>query len=107
MKVDLSLHVHEEAYFLCVLVTNPYGGICLHSMAGPIPFSALGIQEWMRWAELCPSSTQKLAVWSKSRKGKVKSEDWRSSVLGIQGDFGDQMEVRQRPWGRKVAGIAQ
>jgi hypothetical protein len=61
----------------------------------------------MRWAELCPGSTQKPADWSKKRKGKDESENWRSSVLGIQGDFGDQMEVRQRPWGRKVAGIAQ
>lgn len=34
-----------------------------------------------------------------------RNDCWRSLVLGIQGGFGDQMEVRQRPWGRKVAGI--
>jgi hypothetical protein len=36
VKVDLSLYVHEEAYCLCVLVANPYGRICLRSMASPI-----------------------------------------------------------------------
>lgn len=36
VKVDLSLHVRVEACCLCVLLTNTYGRLCLHNMAGPI-----------------------------------------------------------------------
>lgn len=36
VKVDLSLHVRVEACCLCVLLTNTYGRLCLHNMAGAI-----------------------------------------------------------------------
>lgn len=34
-----------------------------------------------------------------------RNDYWRSLVLGKQGGFGDQKEARQRPRGRKEAGV--